>query len=101
MFCFLYCDDVRLGAVYEFFLLFVSDAVYVDLKYDDVFVLSLTDVCEWVGGSLFKMDCAWYCCYVLCGCVNGASPVRIVLSLFYLCAFQMNPLCVVCVVTSD
>ena len=39
--CFLYCDDVRLGAVYEFFLFldFVSDAVYVDLKYDDVFVL--------------------------------------------------------------
>ena len=35
---------------------------------------------------------------VLCGWMNGASPVRLVLSLFYLCAFQMNP---VCVVTSD
>ena len=37
----------------------------------------------------------------LCGCVNGASPVRFVLSLFNLCAFQINPVCVVCVVTSD
>ena len=35
------------------------------------------------------------------GCVIGASPVRFVLSLFYLCAFQMNQVCVVCVVTSD
>ena len=26
----------------------VSDAVYVDLKYDDVFVLWLIVVCEWV-----------------------------------------------------
>ena len=34
---------------------------------------------------------AWRC-YELCGCVNGA------LGLFYLYAFQMNP---VCVVTSD
>ena len=24
-------------------------------------------------------------------CVNGASPVRFILSLFYMCAFQMNP----------
>ena len=39
--------------------------------------------------------CAWCCCYVLCGCMNGASPVRFVLSLFYMCAFQMNPVCVV------
>ena len=31
-------------------------------------------------------------------CMNGASPVRFVLSLFYMCAIQMNP---VCVVTSD
>ena len=35
--------------------------------------------------------------YVLCGCVNGTSPVRFVLSLFYMCAYQMNP----GVVTSD
>ena len=50
-FCFLYCDDVRLGAVYELFYFFdfVSDVVYVDLKYDDVFVLWLIVVCEWVG----------------------------------------------------
>ena len=36
-FYFLYCDDVPLGAVYEFFcasILFL-DAVYVDLEYDD------------------------------------------------------------------
>ena len=45
--------------------------------------------------------CAWCCCSVVCGCVNGASPVRFVLSLFYLCAFQINPVCVVCVVTPD
>ena len=25
-----------------------------------------------------------------CGCMNGASPVRFVLSLLYMCAFQMN-----------
>ena len=60
-------------------------------------------VCEWVDGDLFVMGCCVvcvWCCY-LCGCVNGASLVRYVLSLFYLCAFQMNPVCVVCVVTSD
>ena len=48
--------------------------------------------------------CAWCCCYELCRCVNGASPdspVMFVLLLFYMCAFQMNPVCVVCVVTSD
>ena len=68
------------------------------------FVLWMIFVCEWVGGSLFVTgSCviyAWCCCYVLCGCMNGASPVRFVLSLCYLCAFQMNPVCVVCVVTS-
>ena len=37
------------------------------------------------------------CCYDLCGCVNGESTVRFVLWQFYLCAFQMNPMCVVCV----
>ena len=41
---------------------------------------------------------AWCCCYDLCGCVNGASPVSVVLSLFYLCAFQMNPVSAVCCV---
>ena len=75
------------------------------MKYDDVFVLWLIVVCEWVGGGLFVVGscvvCALCCCYVLCGCMNGASPVRFVLSLLYMCAFQMNPVCVVCVVTSD
>ena len=50
-------------------------------------VLWLIVVCEWVGGSLFVMGscvvCAWCCCYVLCRWVNGASPVRFVLSLFF------------------
>ena len=45
------------------------------------------------------VGCAWYCCYELCGCVNSASPVGFVLSLCYLYAFQLNPVCVVCVVT--
>ena len=56
-FCFLYCDD----------------AVYVDLKYDVVFVLGLIVVCEWVGGGLFVIGsgvvCPWCCCYVLCWCM--------------------------------
>ena len=45
-----------------------------------------------VGVSVFS---------VMCGCMNGASPVRFVLSLLYMWAFQINPVCVVCVVTSD
>ena len=68
------------------------------------FVLWLIVVCEWVSSGLFVMGscvvCAW-CCYVLCGCMNGASPVMFVLSLLYVCAFHMNPVCVVSVVTSD
>ena len=32
--------------------------------------------------------------------MNDTFPVWCVLSLFYLYAFQMNPVCVVCVVTS-
>ena len=66
MFCFLYCDDVWLGAV---FIDFYSDAVYVDLKYDDVLVLCMIFVCE-RGGVLLD---DWRCCNELCGCVNGAS----------------------------
>ena len=54
--------------------------------------------CEWVCVVLLMMGCcvgcAWRCCYELCGCMNCASPVGFVLSLFYLCAFQMNPVCV-------
>ena len=38
---------------------------------------------------------------VVARCVNGASLVGFVLSLVYLCVFQMNPVCIVCVVTSD
>ena len=57
----------------------------------------------WLGGVLLVtgccVGCAWCCCYEVCGCVNGASPVGFVL-LFYLCAFQMNPVCVGYVVTS-
>ena len=73
------------------------------LKYDDVFIRWL--IFLWLGVGLFVMGscvvCAWCCCYVLCGCMNGASPVGFVLSLFYLCVFQMNPVCVECMVTSD
>ena len=45
-FCFLYCDDVQLGDVYEVFsssILFLMP-FYVDLKYDNVFVLWLVVV---------------------------------------------------------
>ena len=84
---------------------FVSDAVYVDLKYDDVFVICLIVVCKWLGGVLSAMGCcvvcAWCCCCEFGVCVRAASPVRFVLSLFYMCAIQMNPMCVVCVVISD
>ena len=47
------------------------------------------------------VSCVVCFCYVLWRCMNGASPVKFVLSLFYMCAIQMNPVCVVCVVTSD
>ena len=93
-FCFLYCDDVWLGAVYEVFqfLDFVSDAVYIDSKYDDVFFICLIVVCEWVGCDLLVM-----------GCCVGVLMVHLQSGLYrrHLCAFQMNPVCVVCVVTSD
>ena len=55
-------------------------------------------LCEWVGGVLLMM--CWMCLALLlrvvCVC-EWLSPVRFVLSLLYLCAFQMNPVCVVCV----
>ena len=58
-----------------------------------------------MGGVLLVMGycvgCDWPCCNELCGYLNGASPVGFVLSLLYLCAFHMNQVCVVCVVTSD
>ena len=52
----------------------------------EVFVLWLIVVCEWVGGVLLVMGCCVGCAW------------HVVLSLFYLRAFQMKP---VCVVTSD
>ena len=51
------CVD-GLGYVY------VSNAVYVDLKYDTVFVLWFIIVCEWLGGDLSEMGCC-----VVCACV--------------------------------
>ena len=56
-------------------------------------------VWEWLGGVLFVDDgCCWY---ELIEFVNVASPVECVLSLFYLCASQIYPVCVGCVVTYD
>ena len=53
-----------------------------------------------MGCIFLVMGCcvggAWRCCYELYGRVNGAFPVGFVLSLFYLCAFQISPVCVVC-----
>ena len=43
----------------------------------------------------------WCCCCELNGYVNGASDFRCGLSLFYMCTFQMNPMCVMCVDTSE
>ena len=62
----------------------------------------LIDCCLQVGGGLlvmgFYVECAWRCCYEVCEwCISS----RFALSLFYLCTFQMNQVCVVCVVTSD
>ena len=55
--------------------------------------------CEWVGGVLFVDGFLCSRCLVLLllvsGCGNVASPVEYVLSLFCLCAFKMNPMCVV------
>ena len=65
------------------------------MKSDDVCVLRLNVVCDWdwVSGVLLVMGCcvgcAWHCCYEFCWCMNGASPVGFVLSLFYVCdSFQ-------------
>ena len=58
---------------------FVSNALYV------VVLLWIVD-CEWVCGLLFVA----LCCYCeLNWCVNVASPVRCILSLFYWCSFQL------------
>ena len=69
-----------------------------------MFVILLIVVCEWVVFCLLLGCCVingWCCCYELSGSVNVVSPVWCVLFLFYLCAFQMNPVCAVCVVTYD
>ena len=62
--CFLYGDDVRLGAVYDFFLFrdFVSDAVHVDLKYADVLVL-------WLIVSGWAVICLWWAVVLLLRCM--------------------------------
>ena len=39
----------------------MSDAVYVDLKYDNVFVVWLIVVCEWLGDDFFSMGCCVDC----------------------------------------
>ena len=82
------------------FLGFVSDAVYVDLKYDDVFVLWLIIVCEWLGGDLSAMGCcvvcAWYWCYGLCGCVYGASLVKCIVAVLSVCNSDEPSVCCVC-----
>ena len=95
---FLYCDYVRLGVVYQVFkfLDFVSDAVYVDLKYDDVCILWLIVVCEWLGGDLSAMGCCVVCLVLLLRCVWVC--VWCISSEVCIVAIQMNP---VSVVTSD
>ena len=44
------------------FLDFVSEAVYVDLKYDYVFAIVLIVLCEWVGDVLFVDVLLLMCC---------------------------------------
>ena len=70
-----------------------------DLKYDHGLSFDLLlFVSGLVGGVFlvmgFCVGCDWRCCYELCECLNGASPIGFVLSLFYMCAFQMNLLSV-------
>ena len=74
-FCFVYCDDVRLGAMYEVFefLDLVSDTVYADLKYDDVFVPLPIAACEWCISSQVCIVAVLSVCIsdepsVCCGC---------------------------------
>ena len=70
------------------------------MKYDDVFVLWLIVVCEWVGGGLFVMGscvvCVWCCCYVLCGCINGASSQVCIVAVLYVCNTDEPSVCCVC-----
>ena len=54
-----------------------------------------------VGDGLLCWICLALLLRVVCVSVNGSSPVGFVLSLFYRCAFPMDPVCVVWVVTSN
>ena len=82
------------------FLDFVSDAVYVDLKYDDDLVLCLIVVCEWLGGDLSPMGrcvvCAWCCCYDLCGCVWCISSQVCIVAVLSVCNSDEPNVCCVC-----
>ena len=69
-FYFLYCDDVPLGAVYEFFSASILFLMPFTLIWSmTMIVIWLIVVCEWVGGDLLVMGCcvvcAWCCCYDL------------------------------------
>ena len=66
----MYCDDIRLGAVYAFLVpRFVSDAVYVDLKYDDVFVTLVTSssfsTCILNANIVYVLILIWQCIFWL------------------------------------
>ena len=39
--------------------------------------------------------CAWCYCYVLCGCVNGASPVKFAFPVLYVCISDAPSICCV------
>ena len=59
-----------------------------------------------MGGGLFVRGscvvCAWCCCYILCGCMNGASPVQVcIVAVLYACNSDEPSVRCVCVVTSD
>ena len=58
-----------------------------------IFVRWFVVVCEFVGDELLCCLCLMLLRFVWV--LDGASPGSFVLSLFYLCAFQMNPVCVV------
>ena len=74
----MYCDDFRLGAVYEDCV-----SVYVDLKYDDVVVIWLIVVCECVGWLVCDGQLCCLCLVLLrfvwvCECCISSqeSPAR-------------------------
>ena len=92
---------VDYGGVNVFHVCLDFGVVYVDLKNDDVYVLWLIVVCERVGGVLLVMGCcvgcAWHCCYELCGCVNGTSPVWVcIVVVLSVCISDEPSVCCVC-----